>query len=498
MYVVSKNLVSRVGLLAACVFAAACAVSERPSDNGQSHWLDACESDAECGELSCLCGVCTTSCSEDSECDRRVGRDAVCRSAVLPSCTSERDAPSLCLPPVITVPDDATISTAQPIDAAVDDAPSAVTPPRDSSAPDTSIEPLTNDGGADGGPTAMMDAGLPPNPVEESICEALDDPDDPTVTNFLPEGIERIGSGGGISHLKASGTAFSWLDDSDLLYMADPSAEPEILARDVGRPLHDGDEIIFALWPPVGMPTLAKLSLPNDDVIDLADEAIANITAIAADDSSVYWSSDQGQGDTVTIWRSDREPGNTVMLGTVTGVSPPVMYADDDWLYFPIGLGIDSEDMQLYRLRKDGSEPAEPIGDPMARLYTLFGDANGLFGLVSSSQLNPRSPGADQRVVRIDTADGSVETLYDIQKAWAWTAALDADYVYWIASAGGGATTAALWRGRRDAEGEAVKLAEGWYHGGGFSTVAVSDDWIYFKVDCELGGYVLRMIKPGS
>ena len=50
-------------LLTVC---AACGGS--PNTGSETHWLAACSSDDECGELSCECGVCTQACATDADC----------------------------------------------------------------------------------------------------------------------------------------------------------------------------------------------------------------------------------------------------------------------------------------------------------------------------------------------------------------------------------------------------------------------------------------------
>jgi alpha-tubulin suppressor-like RCC1 family protein len=66
-------------LAAALVFATlaiACSQS-RPQIDSSTHWLHACESNAECGELSCVCGTCNVSCNSNSACDG-LDSDAEC------------------------------------------------------------------------------------------------------------------------------------------------------------------------------------------------------------------------------------------------------------------------------------------------------------------------------------------------------------------------------------------------------------------------------------
>ncbi len=48
----------------------------RIDDTGtETHWLKACDSDAECnGPTSCLCGVCTITCERDNSCPDQAPR----------------------------------------------------------------------------------------------------------------------------------------------------------------------------------------------------------------------------------------------------------------------------------------------------------------------------------------------------------------------------------------------------------------------------------------
>jgi len=76
--------------------------AHKPVPEGDSHtnWLRTCLADPECGELSCLCGVCTRACSEDSACQ---GTGNICFSANTPATMAacagvEPSAAGLCLP----------------------------------------------------------------------------------------------------------------------------------------------------------------------------------------------------------------------------------------------------------------------------------------------------------------------------------------------------------------------------------------------------------------
>jgi hypothetical protein len=49
-----------------------------PSVDSQSHWLQPCNQDAQCGEFSCLCGVCSSLCSSNAQCNEASGVPAKC------------------------------------------------------------------------------------------------------------------------------------------------------------------------------------------------------------------------------------------------------------------------------------------------------------------------------------------------------------------------------------------------------------------------------------
>ena len=70
--------------------------------DSQTNWLKSCQIDAECNGLSCVCGVCTQTCSSDAACGETT-RGASCISASDPGaitqCGGARpEAPGLCLP----------------------------------------------------------------------------------------------------------------------------------------------------------------------------------------------------------------------------------------------------------------------------------------------------------------------------------------------------------------------------------------------------------------
>jgi hypothetical protein len=141
------------------------------SVDSESHWLQACAADAECGDLRCLCGVCTLPCAAGCE---GLGESAVCGGLVgggceapVEVCTATCDEAAVCgaLPCHAGVcqrlvdhhdaaPPDAATRDAAPSDAASPDGAFA-----DAAVPDGAVVP-------DAGPTCADPA---------STCRTNDD-----------------------------------------------------------------------------------------------------------------------------------------------------------------------------------------------------------------------------------------------------------------------------------------------------------------------------------
>lgn len=58
----------------------------------ETHWLQSCDSDAECGIYSCLCGVCSRSCDDGEECDGASDGASRCEATSELSCSGETPA----------------------------------------------------------------------------------------------------------------------------------------------------------------------------------------------------------------------------------------------------------------------------------------------------------------------------------------------------------------------------------------------------------------------
>lgn len=80
---------------------AACGTEGTPRTASQTNWLRACQIDAQCGDLQCLCGACTRTCSAGSACadlDGGVCVMAEDAGAIALCGGNEPASPGLCLP----------------------------------------------------------------------------------------------------------------------------------------------------------------------------------------------------------------------------------------------------------------------------------------------------------------------------------------------------------------------------------------------------------------
>lgn len=77
---------------------AGCGARTQEHFDSQSHWLS-CEDDAPCGELSCHCAVCTSSCETDADCWALMGHgSARCQATSSLECASAPGAAKICVP----------------------------------------------------------------------------------------------------------------------------------------------------------------------------------------------------------------------------------------------------------------------------------------------------------------------------------------------------------------------------------------------------------------
>lgn len=437
------------GVLAFTLHANACAKSENPPDNGQTHWLQSCDDDDDCGDLSCECGVCTILCASDDACTAISG--ITCRSAAALAsgeCSGEPEAPLLCLNDELAMPSE----------------------PRDSGTPDSG---LSDDA-----------AVLPPPP--SVLCNAI-------AAEELATGIELIGSGfeQNIENLTASDTAVAWGGPGGVRYRLGDG--PLDTAADVsGVPVLDGSELFF-----IQDGNLSKLTLGTDEPVTIGLDPSLTGTALTPSDDSVYWVSADPGGFNGHVWRSDREPGgDTVEIGPFQGEGPFTLAVLGDSVYF-VRIANGGK-LIVARARRDRSANVSDLTEPLERLSNVISDGTSLFATIAEPITGDGPSPGPHLVVRIE-ADGSVTTLFETFRIW-WhymftNMVVDDTYLYWIArSSEGKPQEQSLWRGRKDGQGEPVQILDGLPEDE--VQIAGNSSSIYLRVDCPEAASVIRVDKP--
>ncbi len=81
-----------------CLLLAACSESHKPQASRETNWLRLCQADPECGELQCICGICTLECTGSSECGAGVRCLGDGTELVAGACGTPEMVPGLCAP----------------------------------------------------------------------------------------------------------------------------------------------------------------------------------------------------------------------------------------------------------------------------------------------------------------------------------------------------------------------------------------------------------------
>lgn len=79
------------------VVLAACRPQDNGGDGSETHWLQQCQSSAECGAGSCVCGVCSVECNSDVECPSAIERcETDSSTALFEGCTDSERPSGIC------------------------------------------------------------------------------------------------------------------------------------------------------------------------------------------------------------------------------------------------------------------------------------------------------------------------------------------------------------------------------------------------------------------
>lgn len=152
--------------------------------DSESHWLEPCTSDAECGELACICGMCARACTPADGVCADLGADATCLALPaacggVTACTRPCDQASACGADHLTCEGGACHTGAAPLDGGTD-----ANIPRDMASLDMSVDMAR--------PADMSPADM--SPVDMSPVDMAPDMAPADIIR-LPEGPGCLGDG---------------------------------------------------------------------------------------------------------------------------------------------------------------------------------------------------------------------------------------------------------------------------------------------------------------
>jgi hypothetical protein len=460
----------------------ACARSvEQPTD-GQTHWMESCESDSECGELSCVCGACTAVCNgsngcelDDSvcaptgqvfaqdACDRTMGDVRVC----VPACERQSDCDAIA--------DDLTCSgeVLCAREEAIAMPPDSSTPEQDASTPEPDA------GERDGG-------GLEP-PLGDPIEVACDDGGD-----LLGEGFEILATSTFVPNfvIAPDGTIYSRFEGETGLtgiVRVNGSDEPEPFAPSIYNVVSlvmDRDALFVVINDNGDETRIAHVDRDTEEVTYLAREPAMNPRGIVFDSESIYWSAQISQDPYVTrVFKSPREPGETQMLAELEGDAHSLVRIGDVLYTF---VGTDEEDARLQRIPTDGS-PLEVLDDGPTELAAMFSDGTSLFVVTGGGLDDLGNNTNDARIHQLNLETLALEDFYPAGRGSLFELILSDDFMYWVMDENreteGGHAAQTVWRANKDGSGQAERLADvtGWAQ-----PIAAHGDDLYWMGACRL------------
>lgn len=88
------TIIASIALCGAAVIPSCGGSTNKSGTDSNTHWLDVCERDDQCGSLQCICGVCTKTCTADATC-AGLGDNAVCAA---PDCSQTTETVCVAAP----------------------------------------------------------------------------------------------------------------------------------------------------------------------------------------------------------------------------------------------------------------------------------------------------------------------------------------------------------------------------------------------------------------
>jgi hypothetical protein len=500
--------------VASALLVAGCAESRAASVDGQSHWLRSCQSSAECGDLECICGVCTTACASDDAC-HGAWNDAVCSSAALlpqpESCERSAASISVCVAGCKTDADCGHLADGLACGAGV-------------CGPIARVNAGSVDGGADHGAVGLGGGGSSAPPGGGSggtgAAHVFTGPTLPGVTRLecaglpsekWPPGAELVYSFVNAVDLIVDGTTVygteSSFPNARVWRFSEPAGSVQTLMDLTPEPpgfmAVAGGELVYTDGPGSD-DVISKVALSGGDAVPLVSMAMGVQTqalpvqaaALVADGSSIYWLAYGGEvpSNTSAVMRTDHESGETVMVASASGTQPAWkgLLIHRDAIYFGVLLNqvTGADQTQWYRVPKDGSDVARPFG-ALGGISFMVSDGTDMFAALVTTVDEIGNTKDKGGIARMNLEDGTYEMLFPDPEAMFGLIAVDADNVYW-ASGAHDETDMNLWRGAKDGSGAPASLAHGWT---GMGELALTPTAAYWTIGCDAATHLLRIAK---
>lgn len=446
------------------MLALGCGASHSPQSNGQSHWLRECSADKQCGELSCLCGVCSSTCEHSADCRSAVGENGVCKPATLAAgsgtcssmvakklvCLAEcsrdsecsaRDKHLVCTSGICSVRTNA-------IDAGIaesskdDGGRATVTLPMDAGS-NRSAGGEQDSGVA----TDASTADASPAPTKMVVLAANALTCEKSEPSHVPANVMTMLSDVSASPWIVSNDVLTWstLDDSGT-----PTLWHKTLQADAGSPTStqldsksalgqelaaDGADTLVMLGGAQGIDVndiVMKWEPASGSALNLAIEPGAQMGGLLMDADSVYWM--QANAGMLTAWRTPRVPGDDTSLGSTPYV---YMSADDaagpimigDFVYVAVSV---SGNGQVFRASKDGTTQLAAFGPTLPYVKALATDGTDLFLLLDQPVGKLGNPTMSARVARM-TSTGTLSNVIDLAEPGT-DLIVSSDRIYWTST----------------------------------------------------------------
>jgi hypothetical protein len=413
-------------LACSIAIATGCAMTNETRSDGQTHWMKACDTDDDCGELSCICRVCTEACDADDGCSPE-GAICAAQSAIFGEGECVASTPMRICAPAPRAGDPATISC---------------TPQGElegSGNYDIVLSDLTL------GTFAIDDGGT----VYASVGEEGDE----SIARVTEPDRSLSGIGNGVEH--------------------------------VGMLKVDGNELFAARWPPAGTEFIVtKIDLSTQQASEVARLTdMVGGHGFDVDAEWLYWSGEHVSSRPVNeIRRSARGSGESHLLGSVNLQMLPGALAVLDDEVFVAGKTSNTE-FALYRLSTDGSRAPELVELPAdARgLRTIESDGKSLY-LALWSDRNGLEPVGLEGIARLDPSTNELVMLAIAEGRPISIVAGESD-IYWSADTGVFSEEGPHHLVRTPKDGSASELLAS-VTGGYAVDVAEHDGTVYWAIQC--------------